>query len=60
MLLKLFARRYGLSGQQAYSYISQHNGVEYVEQHYNILHTLSFTDMVDSLTAFCRRNGGEL
>ncbi|MBP5365875.1 MAG: DUF3791 domain-containing protein [Bacteroidales bacterium] len=60
MLLKLFAQRYGLDNQQAYDYISKYNGVEYVEQHYNILHTLSFRDMVDSLTAFCHKNGGNI
>ena len=60
MLLQLFAKRYKLDEQQAYAYISQHNGVEYVEQHYNILHTLSFADMVDSLAIFCRKNGGNL
>lgn len=60
MLLKLFAQRYGLDKQQAYTYISQHNGVEYVEQHYNILHTLSFSDMVDSLAAYCHKNGGSI
>ena len=60
MLLKLFDQRYGLDNQQAYDYISKYNGVEYVEQHYNILHTLSFRDMVDSLTAFCHKNGGNI
>lgn len=60
MLLKLFAQQYGLSNRQAYAYISEHNGVEYVEKHYNILHTLSFPDMVESLAAYCKKNGGNL
>lgn len=60
MLLELFAPKYNLSCEQAYSYISKYNGVEYVEQQYNILHTLSFPDMVESLSAFCKRNGGNL
>ncbi len=60
MLLNLFARKFNLTPIEAYQYISSHQGVEYVEQHYNILHTLSFADMVDSLVVFCKKNGGEL
>ena len=41
MLIKLFARHFGLSFQQAYRYVSIHQGIEYAEQHYNVLHTLS-------------------
>ena len=60
MLIKLFARRFGLSFLQAYRYISIHDGIEYAEQHYNVLHTLSFEDQVEGLAAFCRKKGGTL
>lgn len=60
MLVKLFARRFGLSYLQAYRYISLHGGIEYAEQHYNILHTLSFEDQVEGLAAFCHQKGGAL
>lgn len=60
MLIKLFARHFGLGYQQAYRYISQHQGIEYAEQHYNILHTLSFEDQVEGLAAYCRQKGGML
>ena len=33
-------------------------GVEMFEENYDILHTLSFSDMVDGMAAFCRRKGG--
>ena len=39
MLVKLFARHYGLTFLQAYHYISQYGGVEYAERHYNNLKT---------------------
>jgi hypothetical protein len=29
-------------------------------EHYDILHTLSFRDMVDGLAAYCKRQGGSL
>lgn len=60
MLIKLFAKRFGLSYMQAFQYISLHEGIEYAEKHYNILHTLSFDDQVDGLAAFCHKKGGAL
>ena len=60
MLIKLFAKRFDLTYLQAYNYIGSHNGIEYAEEHYGILHTLSFDDQVDGLAYFCHRNGGDL
>lgn len=60
MLIKLFARHFGLSFQQAYRYVSIHQGIEYAEQHYNVLHTLSFEDQVEGLATYCHKRGGAL
>ena len=60
MLIKLFARHFGLSFQQAYRYVSIHQGIEYAEQHYNVLHTLSFEDQVEGLATYCPKKGGTL
>lgn len=60
MLVHLFAKRFGLSFLQAYKYVSQYDGIEYSEDHYNILHTLSFEDQVDGLAHYCHKNGGRL
>lgn len=60
MLIKLFARHFGLSFQQAYRYVSIHKGIEYAEQHYNVLHTLSFEDQVEGLATYCHKKGGTL
>ena len=60
MLTKLFARHFGLSFQQAYRYVSIHQGIEYAEQHYNVLHTLSFEDQVEGLATYCHKKGGTL
>lgn len=60
MLIKLFARHFGLSFQQAYRYVSIHQGIEYAEQHYNVLHTLSFEDQVEGLATYCHKKGGSL
>lgn len=60
MLIRLFARHFGLSFQQAYRYVSIHQGIEYAEQHYNVLHTLSFEDQVEGLATYCHKKGGAL
>ena len=60
MLIKLFAHHFGLSFQQAYRYVSIHQGIEYAEQHYNVLHTLSFEDQVEGLATYCHKKGGAL
>ena len=59
-LISEFAERFHLSGAEAYRYINQYGGVEMFESNYDILHTLSFRDMVDGMAAFCRRKGGTL
>lgn len=60
MLVKLFARRFELSYMQAFHYVCLHDGIEFAERHYNILHTLTFEDQVDALAAYCHRKGGLL
>ena len=60
MLVKLFAHHFGLSYMQAFRYICMHDGIEYAERHYGVLHTLSFDEQVEGLAAFCRQKGGRL
>lgn len=59
-LIAEFGKRYGLSNKEAYCYINQYGGVQMFFNHYDILHTLSFRDMVDGMAAFCHRQGGLL
>lgn len=55
-----FAARFKLTDTQAYRYLNFHNGINFLEENYNILHTLDFNEAVDSVTLFCRKSGGEL
>ena len=59
-LINEFAKRFGLSSKESYRYISRYGGVQMFFNHYDILHTLSFRDMVDGMAAFCHRHGGQL
>lgn len=60
MMISSFAKRFSIPATEAYSYLSRYKAIELCEQHYNIMHTLSDDDCVDSLTNFCRRQGGTL
>ena len=60
MVVKLFAAYYELTPVQAYRYISRYDGVSFVEKNYGIMHTLSFQEMVQGVSDYCRRNGGQL
>lgn len=59
-LINEFGKRFGLTDKQSYDYISRYGGIEMFLQHYNILHTLSFPDMVEGMASYCNRQGGEL
>lgn len=59
-LVNEFAKRFGLTDVQAYRYISHYKGVELIEEHYDIMHTLDFRDTVDALASYCHRQGGAL
>lgn len=53
-----FAGRYGLHAREAYIYLNRYKGIDFLTEFYDVEHTLSFDDVVDDLTAICRKNGG--
>lgn len=55
-----FSKRYGLSEKQAYLYIRAHKGVSFIEENYNIIHTLDFNEAIESVALYCRRTGGTI
>lgn len=59
-LINEFARRFHLTDKESYNYIARYGGVEMFFENYNILHTLSFNDMVEGMASFCQRKGGNL
>lgn len=59
-LINEFGKHFGLSNREAYQYINQYGGIQMFLNHYDILHTLSFRDMVDGMISFCKRKGGHL
>ena len=59
-LVTEFANYYGITQKQAYNYLVRFKGIEHLEEFYNVLHTFSFEDSIDSLAKVCRNNGGRL
>ena len=59
-LVNEFAKKHSLTEEQAYRYIRNHKGLKFIENNYGIMHTLDFNEVVESLSLFCRKDGGSL
>ncbi len=56
MCVSEFAKRFKLTNQQAYAYLRRFSGIELILKHYDIMHTLSLNDAMESLQILCYRN----
>ena len=59
-LVSNFAKRYSLTTTQAFNYLDRFNAIYFVNQHYNVTHTLPFTEILDDLALYCKNHGGNL
>lgn len=59
-LIADFADFYHLNPKQAFNYLQRFKGLAFLKEHYEVMHTQSFEDTIDNLSAVCRRNGGRL
>lgn len=59
-LIAEFSKKYQLTTSQAARYMSRWGAIELCEKHYGIMHTLPWNDNIDSIAAYCRRQGGSL
>ena len=59
-LITEFAKAHHISTPQAYEYLQDYKGLDFVEKYYDVEHTLSFDNTVEDLTAYCKRMGGFL
>ena len=53
-----FAKRHKLTIRESSNYLIQFKGIDFLEEFYDVEHTLSFNDCVDDLTMVCLNNGG--
>ena len=59
-LISAFASHYVISEVEAYRYLSRYGAIKVAHDYYDVMHTQSFDDMVQSMATFCHRNGGSL
>ena len=59
-LVSDFAKKHSLSTTQAFNYLDRFNAITLLEQHYNIAHTLTYSEMVDTLASYCKDHGGNV
>jgi hypothetical protein len=60
VFVKLFADRFGLTEKQAFNYLDAHKGLDFVDRHYEAIHTLDFSYAIADVQEVCRANGGAL
>lgn len=53
-----FANKFNITSKEAFYYLYEHKGIEFIKEHYDIEHTLNLDDTIDDLTMVCRNNGG--
>lgn len=55
-----FAIAHNLTTQEAFCYLERYKGIDFVERHYEVEHTLSFETVVEDVTTYCHRMGGNI
>ncbi|MDR2898455.1 MAG: DUF3791 domain-containing protein [Spirochaetaceae bacterium] len=55
-----FARSKALLVKEAFLYLHTFKGIQFLDEHYEIEHTLSFDDVIEDLSIICRNNGGTI
>ena len=55
-----FARRKGMTSRAAFLYLYQYQGLQFMQEFYDVEHTLSMEDALDDLENICHQNGGKL
>lgn len=60
LLIAGFAMKTGLSEIEAYRYLNTYGAIELCEKHYDIMHTLTVEDNINTLRAYCQRKGGTI
>ena len=60
LLVAAFAAQSKISEAQAYRYLSQYGALALCEKHYNIMHTLSLEENIQTLQAYCQKKAAEI
>lgn len=55
-----FAKKNKITSQEAYSYLKQYKGIEFLKENYEAEHTISLDDAIEDLEQICKNNGGDI
>ena len=55
-----FARKYHLTQRQAFRYLSRYKAIQFIDDQYQILHTLDLDSSITDIATYCRRFGGAI
>lgn len=59
-LIAAFAKHYSITEAEAYSYLNRYGAIKVALDFYDVMHTQTFDDMVQSMASYCSRKGGTL
>ena len=54
-----FGKKHKITSKEAYLYLRDFKGIEFLKENYEAEHTVSLDDAVDDLKQVCMNNGGE-
>ena len=60
LLVAAFAAQSKISEAQAYRYLIQYGALALCEKHYNVMHTLSLEENIQTLQAYCQKKAAEI
>ncbi|MBQ7635628.1 MAG: DUF3791 domain-containing protein [Bacteroidaceae bacterium] len=59
-LIAAFAKHYAMTDAEAYLYLNKYGAIKVAHDYYDVMHTQPMDDMVQSISNYCKRKGGEL
>ena len=60
MIINMIAKKYNLFIYEAYGFLNQYKGIQFLQEFYDVEHTLNTEDVLEDVMAICSENGGTL
>lgn len=60
LCVSAFSEKKNISQKDAYNYLEEYKGIDFLVECYEAEHCLSLEDAVDDLTDVCKNNGGSI
>lgn len=55
-----FAKQCKITSKEAYLYLRDYKGIEFLKENYEAEHTVGLDDAIDDLKQVCIKNGGDI